>query len=121
MEDLKLVFARNLVALRRKEKLTQAELAEKINYSDKAVSKWERAESVPDVTTIQRHQEVYNSTIISVARELDVPVIDIRTPFLWSRDAASLMCRDGVHPSEKGSALIAATVAEFVNARRIAA
>lgn len=52
MEDLKLVFARNLVALRRKEKLTQAELAEKINYSDKAVSKWERAESVPDVTVL---------------------------------------------------------------------
>lgn len=52
MEDLKLVFARNLVALRRKEKLTQAEFAEKINYSDKAVSKWERAESVPDVTVL---------------------------------------------------------------------
>lgn len=52
MEDLKLIFARNLVALRRKEKLTQAEFAEKINYSDKAVSKWERAESVPDVTVL---------------------------------------------------------------------
>ena len=95
-------------------------------YFDNVISRVADGERVMrflggDVNTIQRHQEVYNSTIISVARELGVPVIDIRTPFLWSRDAASLMCRDGVHPSEKGSALIAATVAEFVNARRIAA
>lgn len=73
-----------------------------------------------DVNTIQRHQEVYNSAIISVARELGVPIIDIRTPFLWSRNASSLMCRDGVHPSEKGSALIAATVEKFVRSRRSA-
>ena len=73
-----------------------------------------------DVNTIQRHQEVYNSAIISVCRELDVPLIDIRTPFLWSRDAASLMCRDGVHPSEKGSRLIASTVENFVRARQSA-
>jgi len=33
-------------------KLTQAELADKINYSDKAVSKWERGESIPDVTIL---------------------------------------------------------------------
>ena len=95
-------------------------------YFDNVISRVADSERVMrflggDVNTIQRHQEVYNSTIISVARELEVPVIDIRTPFLWSRDAASIMCRDGVHPSEKGSALIAATVAEFVNARRIAA
>ena len=95
-------------------------------YFDNVISRVADGERVMrflggDVNTIQRHQEVYNSTIISAARELGVPVIDIRTPFLWSRDAASLMCRDGVHPSEKGSALIAATVAEFVNARRIAA
>ena len=32
--------------------MTQAELAERINYSDKAVSKWERAESLPDVLTL---------------------------------------------------------------------
>ena len=42
MEDLKVIFAQNLIALRKQMKLTQIELAEKINYSDKAVSKWER-------------------------------------------------------------------------------
>ena len=38
--------------LREARGLTQAELAERINYSDKAVSKWERAESLPDVLTL---------------------------------------------------------------------
>ncbi|MCQ2387416.1 MAG: helix-turn-helix domain-containing protein [Clostridia bacterium] len=45
-------FATNLVRFRKTLKLTQAEFAEKINYSDKAVSKWERGESVPDIYTL---------------------------------------------------------------------
>lgn len=52
MDDLKVIFAQNLMALRKQMKLTQAELAEKINYSDKAVSKWERGESIPDVSVL---------------------------------------------------------------------
>lgn len=94
-------------------------------YFSNVISKLADGESVlrflgGDVNTIQRHQEVYNSAIISVARELGVPIIDIRTPFLWSRDASSLMCRDGVHPSEKGSALIASTVEKFIRSRQSA-
>ncbi|MBP5467142.1 MAG: helix-turn-helix transcriptional regulator [Clostridia bacterium] len=51
--DLKDCFAQNLIKYRKALNLTQAELAEKLNYSDKAVSKWERAESVPDIYTIK--------------------------------------------------------------------
>ena len=40
--DIKLNLAENLVKYRKHFNLTQAELAEKLNYSDKAVSKWER-------------------------------------------------------------------------------
>ena len=36
--------------LREKNKLTQAELAEKLRVSDKAVSKWENAKGYPDIT-----------------------------------------------------------------------
>ncbi|MBQ6550569.1 MAG: helix-turn-helix domain-containing protein [Lachnospiraceae bacterium] len=46
MNDLKLIFASNLIRLRREAGLTQAMLAEKINYSDKSVSKWERGDSL---------------------------------------------------------------------------
>ena len=41
-EELKSRVGANIARLRRERGLTQAELAERINYSDKAVSKWER-------------------------------------------------------------------------------
>lgn len=52
MGDLKTVIASNIQSLRKAYPLTQAELAEKLNYSDKAVSKWERGESIPDVSVL---------------------------------------------------------------------
>ena len=51
--DIKNNFAVNLTKLRKAAKLTQAEFAEKINYSDKAVSKWERGEAIPDLYTVK--------------------------------------------------------------------
>ena len=51
-EELKLRLGANIARLRRERNMTQAELAERINYSDKAVSKWERGESMPDVLTL---------------------------------------------------------------------
>ena len=52
MDELKAVFAANLIRLRTGANLTQAELGEKLHYTDKAVSKWERAESVPDAMVL---------------------------------------------------------------------
>jgi len=54
MDKITTLFARNLKELRKKKGLTQMELAENLKYSDKAVSKWERGESVPDFSVIQR-------------------------------------------------------------------
>ena len=51
-EELKSRVGANIARLRREKGMTQAELAERINYSDKAVSKWERSESLPDVLTL---------------------------------------------------------------------
>lgn len=51
-ESLKARLGANIAAYRRRAGLTQAELAEKLHYSDKAVSKWERGESVPDVLVL---------------------------------------------------------------------
>ena len=53
MEDLKPIIAKNITALRQNAKMTQIELAERLNYSDKAISKWERAESLPDITVLK--------------------------------------------------------------------
>lgn len=63
MEDIKAVIANNLVDLRRKNGMTQTQLAEKLNYSDKAVSKWERAESVPDIAVLKAIADMFGVTV----------------------------------------------------------
>lgn len=50
-------------SLRKKKGLTQNELAEKMNVTDKAVSKWERDLSCPDVNTISRLAEVLDVSV----------------------------------------------------------
>lgn len=52
MEDIKSIIAANITALRASGGMTQLELAEKLHYSDKSVSKWERGESVPEIGTL---------------------------------------------------------------------
>ena len=52
MENIELVnqtIAKNLIFYRKAAGLTQAEVAQKINYSDKSVSKWESGNGVPDI------------------------------------------------------------------------
>ncbi|MDI6619826.1 MAG: helix-turn-helix domain-containing protein [Clostridiales bacterium] len=63
MEELKPVIANNIIYLRKSMNWTQAELAQKLNYSDKAVSKWERAESIPDVIVLKRIADLFHVTI----------------------------------------------------------
>ena len=63
MGDLKCIIAKNIVDLRKSMNLTQAELAEKLNYSDKAVSKWERAQSIPDVITLKEIADMFGVTV----------------------------------------------------------
>ena len=63
MEDMKLEVAGRLIKLRQEAGMTQAELGEKLNYSDKTVSKWERAESLPDVYVLSRIAAIYGTTV----------------------------------------------------------
>ena len=71
MEDLKVIFAQNLIALRKTAKISQAELAEAIVYSDKAVSKWERGDSIPDVATILKIANHFGVTVDYLLTEHD--------------------------------------------------
>ena len=57
------IIAENIASLRKSAKLTQAELAEKLNYSDKAVSKWERGDSIPDVLVLYELAELFSVTV----------------------------------------------------------
>ena len=63
MDDIKLILASNLIRLRTEAGMTQADLGEKINYSDKTVSKWERAESLPDVSVLKKMAEIFGVSV----------------------------------------------------------
>lgn len=63
MEEIRFIIGRNITKLRNEKGITQAELAEALNYSDKAVSKWERGESMPGIATLS-----------AIASYFDVPM-----------------------------------------------
>ena len=62
-QTLREIIAKNLTELRRKNSMTQADLAEHLNYTDKAVSKWERAESIPDVVILKQIASLFGVTV----------------------------------------------------------
>lgn len=78
MKDLKEVIAENLIRLRQQAGLTQLQLAEMLNYSDKAVSKWERGESIPDLRVLIQLADIYHITLDDIVREQSEKVIKPR-------------------------------------------
>ena len=63
MENLNLIIAENVVFLRKQNSMTQKELAEKLGCSDKAISKWERGESVPSIAVLKAVADIFNVTV----------------------------------------------------------
>lgn len=57
------IIAENLTYYRKEAGFTQLEIAEKFNYSDKSISKWERGEGVPDVFVLKALADLYGLTI----------------------------------------------------------
>lgn len=62
-KDLKEIVAQNIFYLRTTAHMTQYELGEQINYSDKAISKWERADGMPDVYVLKSMSELFGVTV----------------------------------------------------------
>lgn len=62
-QEIKQNFSHNLITLRKANNLTQAELAEKLNYSDKSVSKWERGDVLPDIVTLSMIAQYFSVTV----------------------------------------------------------
>ena len=58
--ELNEIISNNLIELRKKNKLTQMELAEKLNFSNKSISKWESGEAVPSVEVLLKIAELFN-------------------------------------------------------------
>ena len=77
IKDLKPVIAKNIAELRRANDTTQAELAEKLNYSDKAVSKWERGESIPDVIVLSEIADIFDVSVDYLLPEDHAPAAEM--------------------------------------------
>lgn len=85
-EELKINLARNLTELRKSKGLTQSEIAEKLTYSDKSVSKWERGEGLPDVLVLNKLAELYGITLNDiVGSSTPKPKTQKKLPHLTNR------------------------------------
>lgn len=68
-QELKNRIAANLAEYRKRSGITQLQLAEQLNYSDKAVSKWERGESLPDIYVLYQMTQIFGITINELLAE----------------------------------------------------
>ena len=72
-EELRRTVARNIAACRKQQGLTQSELAERLHYSDKSISKWERAEGLPDVFVLTQIAELFGVGVGELLSETPPP------------------------------------------------
>ena len=72
-EALRSLIAENISYYRRQNGDTQADLAEKLNYSDKSVSKWERGDGTPDIFILSKIADLYGITVQDLLRTKKVP------------------------------------------------
>ncbi len=91
MENIKGILAKNLVKLRKAANMTQSELAEKLNYSDKAISKWERGESAPDIEILYTISKLFNVTIDQLITDENVNLKPIKSIKMRRRFVISLI------------------------------
>ena len=63
LSELRLVSASNIIRLRTRAGMTQAELGARLNYSDKSISKWERGEAIPDAYVLTQLSELFGVNV----------------------------------------------------------
>lgn len=78
MQELKFIIAKNITELRKQYSLTQFELAQKLNYSDKAVSKWERGEATPDIAVLKEIADLFSVSLDYLVEEVHQKVPEQR-------------------------------------------
>lgn len=72
MENVKNIVAKNITELRLLNNMTQLELANKLNYSDKTISKWERGESSPDIAVLVEIADLFGVTLDYMVRDENI-------------------------------------------------
>ena len=81
--DLSEIIGKNVMRLRKTANMTQQELAEKLGYSDKSVSKWEQGNGLPDIRTLAQIASLFNVTVDDLIHERpDRAIMPAKTRFL---------------------------------------
>ena len=97
MESLNIILAANILKFRKKKCLTQEDLAEKLGVTFQAVSKWETANSAPDISLLPLMADVFGCYIDELfSREVKTEVhYDLCTQFPWNDDNAvrNVLCK----------------------------
>lgn len=75
MDNINEIIGQNLLRLRKEKKLTQLELAEKFNYSDKSISKWEKGESLPNIEVLYDLAKFYEVSLDDLVKNTDITAI----------------------------------------------
>ena len=76
-----MLFSEKLKLLRKENNLTQEELAEKLNVSRQAITKWESGDGIPDIINLKEISTLFNTTIDELVKE-DMEVnIEIKKEF----------------------------------------
>ena len=70
-KNIKFIIGNNIMKLRQVSKMTQLNLAQELNYSDKTVSKWERGEALPDITVLMQVADYFGVTLDYLTVEHD--------------------------------------------------
>ncbi len=81
------IIAQNLVTLRKKSGLTQLQLAEELNYSDKAISKWEKGDCVPSIYVLLQLSQFYGVRIQDIVMQNASPKpkkVKVNVRLVWS-------------------------------------
>lgn len=98
MKDIKNTVAKNICELRMMNNMTQLELAEKLNYSDKTISKWERAESTPDISVLIEIAELFGVTLDYLVAEehtVEEPAVEKAQKERFNRRAVAYVAECG--------------------------
>ncbi len=73
-----------IASLRKEKGMTQNELAEKMNVTDKAVSKWERDLSCPDVNTISKLADILEVSVEELLKAKKKDNLEMKTKDLMN-------------------------------------
>ena len=79
MANIREIISTNITNLRKEKNWTQIELARRINFSDKAVSRWEKGEVMPDIETIQKLSEVFDVPMTSIIEKQKIQKQEMKT------------------------------------------